>query len=208
VIPGHEAGAARRLARPRGAADPGFDRRGGRHLPGLARLGARAGLAGDEAFAARAPGLHRTLENKYWVDELYDRGVVRPLARLARICWKVFDELIIDGGERRGVRHRAGGRPRPLHHHRQRAPLRDLLLPRRPASLLVDGALMDDPASLAAARRHAHAPGLLPDGAALPLLFLRRASAPVVKAYALVVALVELGLMAMFAWCRTGTPPA
>jgi len=56
------------------------------------------GLAADAAFAATAPGLQRTLENKYWVDELYDRVVVRPLARLARVCWKVFDELIIDGG--------------------------------------------------------------------------------------------------------------
>jgi NADH-quinone oxidoreductase subunit L len=56
------------------------------------------GLAADAAFAAKAPGLHRALENKYWVDELYDRIVVRPLGRLARVCWKVVDELIIDGG--------------------------------------------------------------------------------------------------------------
>jgi NADH-quinone oxidoreductase subunit L len=60
--------------------------------------GRARGLAADEAFAAQAPDLHRALENKYWIDELYDRVVVRPLTRLARICWKVFDELIIDGG--------------------------------------------------------------------------------------------------------------
>ncbi len=56
------------------------------------------GLAADEAFSARAPALRLLLEERYRVDELYDRIVVRPLARLARICWKVFDELIIDGG--------------------------------------------------------------------------------------------------------------
>ncbi|HEX9800580.1 MAG TPA: NADH-quinone oxidoreductase subunit L [Thermoanaerobaculia bacterium] len=56
------------------------------------------GLAADEAFAAGAPTAQRTLANKYWIDELYDRIVVRPLTRLARIFWKVFDELLIDGG--------------------------------------------------------------------------------------------------------------
>ncbi|GMU65760.1 MAG: NADH dehydrogenase subunit L [Acidobacteriota bacterium] len=55
------------------------------------------GLAADEAFAARAPRLQRTLAEKYRVDELYDRIVVRPLAGLARACWKVIDTLIIDG---------------------------------------------------------------------------------------------------------------
>ncbi|MBZ0089056.1 MAG: hypothetical protein K8H90_01630, partial [Thermoanaerobaculia bacterium] len=57
----------------------------------------RRGLAADEAFAARAAGLHRLLENKYWVDEIYDRLVVRPLAAIARGCWKIVDTLIIDG---------------------------------------------------------------------------------------------------------------
>jgi len=56
------------------------------------------GLAADESFAQRAPRLQKLLEEKYRVDELYDRIVVRPLAGLARVCWKVVDELIIDGG--------------------------------------------------------------------------------------------------------------
>jgi len=60
--------------------------------------GGERGLAADEAFAERAPGLRRLLEEKYRVDEIYDRIVVRPLARIARLCWKVVDELIIDGG--------------------------------------------------------------------------------------------------------------
>jgi NADH-quinone oxidoreductase subunit L len=55
------------------------------------------GLAADAAFAARAPELQRTLENKYWIDEFYERVVVRPLATLARACWKIVDTLIIDG---------------------------------------------------------------------------------------------------------------
>ena len=38
------------------------------------------------------------LADKYRVDELYEAIIVRPLTRLARICWKVIDELIIDGG--------------------------------------------------------------------------------------------------------------
>ena len=55
------------------------------------------GLAADESFAARLPGVQRTLANKYWVDEAYDRAIVRPLAALARGCWKIVDTLIIDG---------------------------------------------------------------------------------------------------------------
>jgi NADH-quinone oxidoreductase subunit L len=58
--------------------------------------GAR-GTAADEAFATRRPALQRLLENKYYVDEIYDRLVVRPTAALARFCWKVIDTLVIDG---------------------------------------------------------------------------------------------------------------
>ena len=57
----------------------------------------RRGVAADEAFAARAGGLRRLLVNKYFVDEIYDRWIVRPLAAVARACWKVVDTLIIDG---------------------------------------------------------------------------------------------------------------
>jgi NADH-quinone oxidoreductase subunit L len=60
--------------------------------------GGETGVASDEAFARRAPLVHRLLENKYYVDEIYDRFVVVPLGRLARFCWKVIDTVIIDGG--------------------------------------------------------------------------------------------------------------
>jgi NADH-quinone oxidoreductase subunit L len=58
----------------------------------------RRGVAADAAFAERFPAVQRTLANKYWVDEAYDAAIVRPLAWLARMCWKVVDTLIIDGG--------------------------------------------------------------------------------------------------------------
>jgi NADH-quinone oxidoreductase subunit L len=41
--------------------------------------------------------LHRLLLNKYWVDEIYDALVVHPIHRFAVFCWKVIDELLIDG---------------------------------------------------------------------------------------------------------------
>jgi NADH-quinone oxidoreductase subunit L len=55
------------------------------------------GVAADDALEARAPRLQRTLANKYYVDELYDAIVVRPLAWVARMCWKVVDTILING---------------------------------------------------------------------------------------------------------------
>jgi NADH-quinone oxidoreductase subunit L len=48
-------------------------------------------------WAERAPRLHRLLENKYYVDEAYDRLIVRPLHFLAKVFWKGVDALLIDG---------------------------------------------------------------------------------------------------------------
>ena len=43
-------------------------------------------------------GLHRTLYNKYYVDELYQAAVVSPLMWLSRnVLWKVMDVGMIDG---------------------------------------------------------------------------------------------------------------
>ena len=53
-------------------------------------------LASDAAFAERAPALARAIENKWYVDELYDAIVVRPLAALSRFFWKGVD-AVIDG---------------------------------------------------------------------------------------------------------------
>jgi NADH-quinone oxidoreductase subunit L len=54
------------------------------------------GLASDEAFHANMPAVASTLENKYWVDELYEGVVVNPLNRISVFFWKIVD-AIIDG---------------------------------------------------------------------------------------------------------------
>jgi NADH-quinone oxidoreductase subunit L len=59
--------------------------------------GGDRGTAGDRTFAQRFPGLHRLLANKYYVDELYDAAVVRPLAGLSAFLWKIVDVFVIDG---------------------------------------------------------------------------------------------------------------
>ncbi len=46
---------------------------------------------------AEASGFGRVLLNKWYVDELYDRIVVRPLGQMSRFCWRVIDQGIIDG---------------------------------------------------------------------------------------------------------------
>ncbi|MDP9191917.1 MAG: NADH-quinone oxidoreductase subunit L [Acidobacteriota bacterium] len=53
-------------------------------------------LAADVAFEQRAPGLARALENKWYVDELYAKIIVDPLAALSRFFWKGID-AVIDG---------------------------------------------------------------------------------------------------------------
>jgi NADH-quinone oxidoreductase subunit L len=51
-----------------------------------------------DRLAASAAGLHRTLLNKYYVDELYDAAIVQPIRRLSEgTLWKVVDAGIIDG---------------------------------------------------------------------------------------------------------------
>jgi len=55
------------------------------------------GSTGSEPLAERAPALHRTLANKYWVDELYDAIVVRPLHALSLRLWRFWDEKVVDG---------------------------------------------------------------------------------------------------------------
>jgi NADH-quinone oxidoreductase subunit L len=50
--------------------------------------------------AAGAPeptGLAAVLYNKWYVDELYDRVIVRPLLALWRGCWRIVDAGLIDG---------------------------------------------------------------------------------------------------------------
>jgi NADH-quinone oxidoreductase subunit L len=42
-------------------------------------------------------GVHRVFLHKYYVDELYDRTIVRPILALSRWCAEAFDVGVIDG---------------------------------------------------------------------------------------------------------------
>ena len=51
-----------------------------------------------DAAAARFSGLHKTLLNKYYVDELYDAVIVQPIKRLSTVAlWRGMDAGVIDG---------------------------------------------------------------------------------------------------------------
>lgn len=58
----------------------------------LRRRGAR-----PAAEAAKPVGLRRVLANKWYVDEIYDAIIVRPLLAASRGLWRVIDDRIIDG---------------------------------------------------------------------------------------------------------------
>jgi len=50
------------------------------------------------ALAARFAGVHRLLLNKYYVDEIYDKAVVRPVKRLStEVLWRGVDAGLVDG---------------------------------------------------------------------------------------------------------------
>jgi NADH-quinone oxidoreductase subunit L len=84
-------------------------------LVGLAVAIAMAGIVGawrllnpaDLVPASRAPaerGFARVLRNKWYVDEIYDALIVRPLVWLSReVLWKRVDQQVIDGASVNGV---------------------------------------------------------------------------------------------------------
>ncbi|MEY4374923.1 MAG: NADH-quinone oxidoreductase subunit [Candidatus Eisenbacteria bacterium] len=49
------------------------------------------------SIRARLEGVHRLLENKYWVDEVYHAIVVRPLVSGSEWLWRFWDAKIVDG---------------------------------------------------------------------------------------------------------------
>ena len=50
------------------------------------------------SLAARFPGLHRLLLNKYYVDEIYDAAIVHPIQRAStQGLWKGMDVKVVDG---------------------------------------------------------------------------------------------------------------
>jgi NADH-quinone oxidoreductase subunit L len=60
--------------------------------------GGSRGLSGDDRVASVLGAAYRLIAGKYFVDELYDRLIVRPLTATAKVCHKVIDVLLIDGG--------------------------------------------------------------------------------------------------------------
>jgi NADH-quinone oxidoreductase subunit L len=51
-----------------------------------------------DSVAARFSGLHRLLEHKYYVDEIYDAAIVRPIRIVSEDgLWKGVDVRVIDG---------------------------------------------------------------------------------------------------------------
>jgi NADH-quinone oxidoreductase subunit L len=58
-------------------------------------LGPRS-FAMPQRLAARLPFVYRLLLNKYWIDELYDLVIVRPLIAVSRFSWRFIDDLGID----------------------------------------------------------------------------------------------------------------
>ena len=54
----------------------------------------KRGVAADVALEKELPGLTRTLENKYYVDEFYGDVVVTPLERASQFLWRGVDALI------------------------------------------------------------------------------------------------------------------
>jgi NADH-quinone oxidoreductase subunit L len=48
--------------------------------------------------AARFPGVHRLLLNKYYVDEIYDAAIIQPVHRLSQDgLWRGMDVKLVDG---------------------------------------------------------------------------------------------------------------
>jgi len=82
---------------------------GGAVLVGVLGLyaGYRATLRRRTPTAAEAPedtGLARVLNRKYYVDEIYDAVLVRPLVWLSRIVlWKGVDQGVVDGAAVNGT---------------------------------------------------------------------------------------------------------
>ncbi len=50
-----------------------------------------------EKVKSRLSGLYTLVFNKYYIDELYDVIIVRPIVIGSRALWRYFDDLVIDG---------------------------------------------------------------------------------------------------------------
>ncbi|MBP1620174.1 MAG: proton-translocating NADH-quinone oxidoreductase, chain, partial [Acidobacteria bacterium] len=59
-------------------------------------LGAHA-METPNAIAARFPTAFDLVANKYYIDEVYERAIVKPLRATAWFSWKGIDTVGIDG---------------------------------------------------------------------------------------------------------------
>jgi NADH-quinone oxidoreductase subunit L len=50
-----------------------------------------------ERLAARFAGVTRVLEAKFWIDEVYQKGIVEPLRTFGRFLYSIVDVWVIDG---------------------------------------------------------------------------------------------------------------
>lgn len=50
-----------------------------------------------EAVRTRFAGFYNLLLNKYWVDELYDAVIVKPLVKVSTAVYRYFDLAVVDG---------------------------------------------------------------------------------------------------------------
>ncbi len=57
----------------------------------------KEGTEKSERLAAKFPGVHTLLLNKYFVDELVEGYLLRPTRWFGNVLWKLFDVIIIDG---------------------------------------------------------------------------------------------------------------
>lgn len=75
-------------------------------LMGMSILGAAAGITVSyklyqnlklvEALTRRFKGLHQVLENKWYIDEIYEAILIRPIRFASQMLWKGFDVAVID----------------------------------------------------------------------------------------------------------------
>lgn len=59
-------------------------------------LGLYKNLAKPAQLAKQFSGLHRLLDNKWYVDEIFEALFVRPIRALSDFLWKGFDVAVID----------------------------------------------------------------------------------------------------------------
>ena len=53
-------------------------------------------LKAADGLAERFSSLHEAMEQKWYVDEIYDSTIVKPIQRLSEFLWKFFDVQVID----------------------------------------------------------------------------------------------------------------